>query len=88
MLLRKVLPFSYHCPLHLSFTAHTLLCCHILMQGKVPILSIEAIHQLHIFIFALAVTHVVLSAVTLILGVTQVFEREASCLNRLITSIF
>jgi len=58
------------------------------MQGKVPILSIEAIHQLHIFIFALAVTHVVLSAVTLILGVTQVFEREASCLNRLITSIF
>ncbi|PUZ76152.1 hypothetical protein GQ55_1G267000 [Panicum hallii var. hallii] len=42
-----------------------------LKKGKVPILSTEAIHQLHIFIFALAVTHVVLSAVTLILGVTQ-----------------
>ena len=83
MLLRKVLPF-----LLLSWTAHTLPCCHTPMQGKVPILSTEAIHQLHIFIFALAVTHVVLSAVTLILGVTQVFEREASCLNRLITSIF
>ena len=57
------------------------------MQGKVPILSTEAIHQLHIFIFALAVTHVVLSAVTLILGVTQVFKREALCSKRLITSI-
>ncbi|CAO1942054.1 unnamed protein product [Urochloa humidicola] len=40
-------------------------------RGKVPILSTEAIHQLHIFIFVLAVTHVVLSAVTLILGSTQ-----------------
>ncbi|RLN07183.1 hypothetical protein C2845_PM11G08230 [Panicum miliaceum] len=42
-----------------------------LKKGKVPILSTEAIHQLHIFIFVLAVTHVVLSAVTLILGVAQ-----------------
>ncbi|KAL6634138.1 hypothetical protein ACP70R_026809 [Stipagrostis hirtigluma subsp. patula] len=40
-------------------------------KGKVPILSVEAIHQLHIFIFVLAVTHVVLSAVTIILGITQ-----------------
>ncbi|KAL6899749.1 hypothetical protein ACP4OV_006407 [Aristida adscensionis] len=42
-----------------------------LKMGKVPILSIEAIHQLHIFIFVLAVTHVVLSAKTIILGITQ-----------------
>ncbi|KAL6899748.1 hypothetical protein ACP4OV_006406 [Aristida adscensionis] len=42
-----------------------------LKKGKVPILSIEAIHQLHIFIFVLAVTHVVLSAITIILGITQ-----------------
>ncbi|KAJ1279586.1 hypothetical protein BS78_04G166100 [Paspalum vaginatum] len=42
-----------------------------LSRGKVPILSIDAIHQLHIFIFALAVTHVVLSAITIILGITQ-----------------
>ena len=83
MLLRKVLPF-----LLLSWTAHTLPCCHTPMQGKVPILSTQAIHQVHIFIFALAVTHVVLSAVTLILGVTQVFKREALCSKRLITSIF
>ncbi|XP_066327606.1 MLO-like protein 1 [Miscanthus floridulus] len=42
-----------------------------LSKGKVPILSITAIHELHIFIFVLAVTHVVLSAVTIILGITQ-----------------
>lgn len=42
-----------------------------LSKGKVPILSVDAIHQLHIFIFVLAVTHVVLSAVTVILGITQ-----------------
>ncbi|TVU29660.1 hypothetical protein EJB05_21237, partial [Eragrostis curvula] len=46
-----------------------------LKKGKVPILSIEAIHQLHIFIFVLAVTHVVLSAITIILGITQVCRR-------------
>ncbi|XP_062221108.1 MLO-like protein 1 [Phragmites australis] len=40
-------------------------------KGKVPILSVQAIHQLHIFIFVLAVTHVVFSAVTIILGITQ-----------------
>ncbi|GJN21358.1 hypothetical protein PR202_gb08827 [Eleusine coracana subsp. coracana] len=40
-------------------------------SGKVPILSVEATHQLHIFIFILAVTHVVLSAITIILGITQ-----------------
>ncbi|CAN6171544.1 unnamed protein product [Urochloa humidicola] len=40
-------------------------------KGKVPILSVEAIHQLHIFIFVLAVTHVVLTAITAILGIAQ-----------------
>lgn len=43
-------------------------------QGLVPILSVEAIHQLHIFIFVLAVSHVVLSAVTVLLGIAQVLE--------------
>ncbi|TVU39832.1 hypothetical protein EJB05_13272, partial [Eragrostis curvula] len=42
-----------------------------LRKGKVPILSVEAIHQLHIFIFVLAATHVVLSAVTALLGIIQ-----------------
>jgi len=45
-----------------------------ILQGKVPILSTTAIHELHIFIFVLAVTHVVLSAVTIILGITQVWK--------------
>ncbi|XP_066163246.1 MLO-like protein 1 isoform X2 [Oryza sativa Japonica Group] len=40
-------------------------------KGLVPILSVEAIHQLHIFIFVLAVSHVVLSAVTVLLGIAQ-----------------
>ncbi|KQK10960.1 hypothetical protein BRADI_2g57317v3 [Brachypodium distachyon] len=40
--------------------------CH--SKGKVPLLSLEALHQLHIFIFVLAITHVVFSAVTMILG--------------------
>ncbi|XP_020702206.1 MLO-like protein 1 [Dendrobium catenatum] len=41
---------------------------HCAREGKVPLLSIEAIHQLHIFIFALATTHVLLSALTMVLG--------------------
>ncbi|KAI4974298.1 hypothetical protein ZWY2020_047578 [Hordeum vulgare] len=42
-----------------------------LKKGKVPILSAEAIHQLHILIFALAVTHVLFSAITVLLGIAQ-----------------
>ncbi|KAM0833526.1 hypothetical protein ACQ4PT_064204 [Festuca glaucescens] len=40
-------------------------------KGKVSLLSAEAIHQLHIFIFVLAVTHFVLSATTVLLGIVQ-----------------
>uniref|UniRef100_A0A0D9VH74 MLO-like protein n=1 Tax=Leersia perrieri TaxID=77586 RepID=A0A0D9VH74_9ORYZ len=40
-------------------------------KGLIPILSVEAIHQLHIFIFVLAVSHVVLSAITVLLGIAQ-----------------
>ncbi|CAM0945630.1 unnamed protein product [Alopecurus aequalis] len=42
-----------------------------LEKDKVPILSAEAIHQLHIFIFVLAVTHFLLSAITVLLGTAQ-----------------
>ncbi|KAJ1696485.1 hypothetical protein LUZ63_004997 [Rhynchospora breviuscula] len=45
---------------------------HCTKKGKVPLLSVEAVHQLHIFIFALAVTHVLLSAITVVLGLTQI----------------
>ncbi|WVZ62555.1 hypothetical protein U9M48_012293 [Paspalum notatum var. saurae] len=42
-----------------------------LSKGKVPILSLEALHQLDLFIFNLAVTHVVLSLITFGVGVAQ-----------------
>uniref|UniRef100_A0ACD5ZCS8 Uncharacterized protein n=2 Tax=Avena sativa TaxID=4498 RepID=A0ACD5ZCS8_AVESA len=37
-------------------------------SGKLPLMSLEAIHQLHIFIFVLAITHVVFSVLTMLLG--------------------
>lgn len=42
------------------------------LQGKVPLLSLEALHQLHIFIFVLAITHVIFSALTMLLGGAKV----------------
>lgn len=37
-------------------------------KGQVPLLSIEAMHQLHIFIFVLAVVHVIFCVTTMVLG--------------------
>lgn len=37
-------------------------------QGHVPLISTHALHQLHIFIFFLAVFHVIYSAITMALG--------------------
>ncbi|CAK7335900.1 unnamed protein product [Dovyalis caffra] len=37
-------------------------------EGQVPLVSVEALHQLHIFIFVLAVVHVIFCASTMILG--------------------
>ncbi|KAL6838372.1 hypothetical protein ACP4OV_031876 [Aristida adscensionis] len=42
------------------------------LKGKVPLLSLHALEQIHIFIFILAITHVVLSAVTVLLGLLQI----------------
>ncbi|KAF3329388.1 MLO-like protein 1 [Carex littledalei] len=41
---------------------------HCQKKGKVPLLSLEALHHLHIFIFVLALTHVVFSVLTMVLG--------------------
>lgn len=41
---------------------------HCKKKGEVPLLSLEAIHQLHIFIFVLAITHVIFSVLTMLLG--------------------
>ncbi|CAA7037355.1 unnamed protein product [Microthlaspi erraticum] len=37
-------------------------------KGQVPLVSVEALHQLHIFIFVLAVFHVIFCATTMVLG--------------------
>ncbi|KAK8480541.1 hypothetical protein V6N13_031449 [Hibiscus sabdariffa] len=37
-------------------------------KGKVPLLSVEALHQLHIFIFVLATVHVVFCVLTVSIG--------------------
>ncbi|KAK3130809.1 hypothetical protein QOZ80_6BG0498310 [Eleusine coracana subsp. coracana] len=37
-------------------------------EGDVPLLSLEALHQLHIFIFVLGLVHVVFCATTILLG--------------------
>ncbi|KAL0402761.1 UNVERIFIED_CONTAM: MLO-like protein 1 [Sesamum radiatum] len=37
-------------------------------KGKAPLLSLKALHDLHIFIFVLAVSHVVFSALTILFG--------------------
>lgn len=45
------------------------------LQGKVPLLSLEATHQLHIFIFVMAITHVIFSVTTMLLGSAQVYSK-------------
>ncbi|KAJ0611500.1 hypothetical protein HanHA300_Chr01g0016501 [Helianthus annuus] len=42
------------------------------LQNKVPLLSPEALHHLHIFIFVLAVVHVTFSVLTVVFGVTKI----------------
>ncbi|EEF52897.1 Protein MLO, putative [Ricinus communis] len=51
--------------------------------GHVPLISVNGLHQLHIFIFFLAVFHVIYSAITMMLGRLKIrgwkeWERESS----------
>ncbi|KAL5703479.1 MLO-like protein 1 [Ranunculus cassubicifolius] len=41
-------------------------------KGKVPLLSVEALHHLHIFIFVLAIVHVSFCALTILFGGTKI----------------
>ncbi|XP_052190383.1 MLO-like protein 10 [Diospyros lotus] len=55
-------------------------------EGKVPLISVNGLHQLHILIFFLAVFHVVYSAVTMALGRLKIrgwkhWEHETSSHN-------
>lgn len=44
------------------------------LQGSAPLITVEALHQLHILIFFLAVFHVLYSAITMMLGRLKVWE--------------
>ncbi|KAL2341481.1 hypothetical protein Fmac_009421 [Flemingia macrophylla] len=45
---------------------------HCRQKGKVPLLSLESLHHLHIFIFVLAVVHAVFCVITMVLGVARI----------------
>ncbi|KAI4375819.1 hypothetical protein MLD38_013643 [Melastoma candidum] len=46
-------------------------------KGKVPIMSVEALHQLHIFIFVLAVVQVIFCGITIFLGSARIRQWKA-----------
>lgn len=52
------------------FLLVTCLCSD--LQGKVPLISVNGLHQLHIFIFFLAVLHVANSALIMAFGRAKV----------------
>uniref|UniRef100_A0A164XSQ4 MLO-like protein n=1 Tax=Daucus carota subsp. sativus TaxID=79200 RepID=A0A164XSQ4_DAUCS len=57
--------------------------CH---DGQQPLISVDGVHQLHIFIFFLALFHVIYSALTMILGRAKIrrwknWEREADAMD-------
>ncbi|KAK6248183.1 hypothetical protein QUC31_019748 [Theobroma cacao] len=58
---------------HLLFSADSS-SEHCSREGKVPLLSTEAFHQLHILIFVVAVVHVVSCAIILVLGGARIRE--------------
>ncbi|XP_020208319.1 MLO-like protein 1 [Cajanus cajan] len=45
---------------------------HCAAKGKVPLLSVEALHHLHIFIFVLAIVHVAFCVLTVVIGGLQI----------------
>ncbi|KAM4100464.1 hypothetical protein ACB094_05G070400 [Castanea mollissima] len=45
---------------------------HCLHKGKAPLLPLEALHQLHIFIFVLAVVHVIFCVTIMTLGAARI----------------
>ncbi|CAN1781660.1 MLO protein homolog 1 [Linum perenne] len=49
------------------------------LQGKVPLISVTGVHQLHIFVFVLAVFHILYCVITMTLGRAKVaFFRQFS----------
>ncbi|KAK1568662.1 hypothetical protein Q3G72_027317 [Acer saccharum] len=58
---------------------------HCSKVGKAPFLSLEAMHQLHIFIFVLAVVHVIFCAITMVLGGARLLLLVGAKLDHIIT---
>ncbi|KAL2922618.1 MLO-like protein 15, partial [Bienertia sinuspersici] len=57
---------------------------HCQKQGRVSLLSYQALHDLHILIFVLAVVHVVVSALTVLFGaISQWRQWEESILEKI-----
>ncbi|XP_074307202.1 MLO-like protein 15 [Silene latifolia] len=77
-------PASGITDIHTSTTAHFSTGRHLLAEGvvqsycqqkgKVPLLSYHALHDLHILIFILAVVHVVVCALTVLLGAIKISQ--------------
>uniref|UniRef100_A0A1J3IKU7 MLO-like protein n=1 Tax=Noccaea caerulescens TaxID=107243 RepID=A0A1J3IKU7_NOCCA len=44
------------------------------LKDKVPLLSLEALHHLHIFIFVLAISHVTFCVLTVVFGSTRIHQ--------------
>uniref|UniRef100_A0A0R0G6P7 MLO-like protein n=1 Tax=Glycine max TaxID=3847 RepID=A0A0R0G6P7_SOYBN len=62
---------------------------HCRQKGKVPLLSLESVHHLHIFIFVLAVVHAIFCVTTMLLGGAKIREWnswEDYCRNKIISS--
>ncbi|KAK6161524.1 hypothetical protein DH2020_004905 [Rehmannia glutinosa] len=55
-------------------------------EGKAPLLSLKALHDLHIFIFVLALVHVVISALTILFGSLKVRKLELHMFTSMISS--
>lgn len=51
-----------------------LVALEVFPQGKVPLLSLEGLHQLHIFIFLLEVVHMIFSATIVVLGRAKILH--------------
>ncbi|XP_010559057.2 PREDICTED: MLO-like protein 15 isoform X2 [Tarenaya hassleriana] len=43
-------------------------------KGKAPLMTLSAVHELHIFIFVLAVSHVVFSLLTILFGTMKIMQ--------------
>jgi len=77
---RHVLYFNYYFDLFLSLCLKILLVflfilvVNYYLQGKVALVSAYGIHQLHIFIFVLAIFHILYCIITYALGKTKVHD--------------